>query len=64
MPSQSMTRADKASAEARLPAADAEVNDDSLLRVRLVAVGAWIVAPIVFWAGIIAAVLQVIQRLR
>ena len=64
MPSRSTTLADERCVEAAQPAAGARAKDLPLLHARILAVGAWIVAPIVIWGGAIAAVIHLIQRVR
>jgi hypothetical protein len=64
MPSQSTTLVDEARVEPVLPAMAAGPKEVHLLSARLLAIAAWIIAPIVFWGGVIAAVLYMLQRIR
>ena len=64
MPSRSTTLADEPRAEAVMSAGSTEAKEPSLLPARILAVGAWVLAPILFWGAAIAAVLHLIQRVR
>jgi hypothetical protein len=64
MPSQSSTVENAPLAVAPPADRQADEHDVSLRTARSLAIGAWIVVPIVTWGGIILAVVLVLQRLR
>jgi hypothetical protein len=64
MPSETSTTANEPLIDVPPPARQAEERELPLRTARALAVGAWIVVPLVLWSGIIGAVVQIVQRLR
>jgi hypothetical protein len=64
MPSQGTTLVDEARVEPVLPSTAAGPKEVHLLSARVLAIAAWMIAPVVFWGGVIGAVLHVLQRIR